>query len=119
MEGLLRGPARRPGRRHDSWSVPVSTGLLRGGGGRDPRFGLPTLLRRLLEDDDVLPGEEFERLLEPEALRLDLAADLLDGHLVLGLDRDFGVLAPELDQDQPATGAEGLPQALEHGLGIG
>ncbi len=48
----------------------------------------------------MLPGEELERLLEGEALRLDLAADLLEGHLVLGLDRDVGVLAAELDEDQ-------------------
>ena len=34
------------------------------------------------------------------------------GHLVLGLDRDLGVLAAELDQDEPAAGLEGLAEAL-------
>src|SRR5438128_381692 len=49
-----------------------------------PRLGR----RRLLKQDDVLPGEEFERILEREPLGLELAADLGEGHLVLGLDRD-------------------------------
>ena len=73
----------------------------------------------LLEDDDVLPGEELERFLEGEALGLELAADLGEGHLVLGLDRDLGVLAAELDEHEPAAGLERLAQALQGGLGVG
>ena len=66
----------------------------------------------LLEDDHVLPGEEFERLLEREALGLDLEADLGQGHLVLGLDGDLGVFAAELDEDQPALRLERGLRAL-------
>src|SRR4051794_36349896 len=50
---------------------PSGVGLRRGG---------------LLEDDDVLPGEEVVQLLEGEPLGLDLLADLGDGHLMFGLD---------------------------------
>ena len=70
-------------------------------------------LGRLLENDDVLPREEFERLLELEALGLDLAAHLLERHLVLGLDRHGFVLAPELHQHEPSPRLEGLEEPLE------
>src|SRR3954470_12373828 len=73
---------------------------------------------RLLEDDDVLPGEEVELLLESEALRLDLAADLRERHLVLGLDGDGWVLAAEFDQDEPASGLEGFVEAFQGLLGV-
>ena len=46
-------------------------------------------------------------------------ADLLEGHLVLGLDGDLGVLAAELDQDQPAAGLERGLEALQGRLGVG
>src|SRR5262245_51883823 len=52
---------------------------------------------RLLEDDDVLPRQEVVDRLEAEAFRFDLLADLRHGHLVLGLDRDLGILGAELD----------------------
>ena len=73
----------------------------------------------LLEDDHVLPGEEFERLLEREALGLDFEADLGQGHLVLGLDGDLGVFAAELDEDQPALRLERGLETLQDRLGIG
>ena len=57
------------------------------------------------KDDDMLPGEEFKRFLEDEASGLDFAADLVEGHLVLGLDGNIGIFAAELDQDQPAAAA--------------
>src|SRR4051794_38845305 len=90
-----------------------SRGLRLGRGRRRPRRAVAALGRLLLpgiagllEDDDVLPGEELQRVLEGEPLGLDLAADLLEGHLVLGLDGDLGVLAAELDEDQAAAGLE-------------
>src|SRR5205823_536422 len=86
---------------------------------RASSFSGPRLLGRLLEDEDVLPGEEFERFLEPEPLRLQLAADLSDGHLVLGLDRDLGVLATELDEDEATVRLERFAEALQGDLGIG
>ncbi len=67
----------------------------------------------------MLPGEEFERLLEDKALWLDFTADLVEGHLVLGLDRNIGILAAELDQDQPAARLQSLEQPEECELGGG
>ena len=67
----------------------------------------------------MLPGEEFERVFEDEALGLNFAADLFEGHLVFGLDGHLRVFAAKLDQDQPSERFEGLEETLEGRLGIG
>ena len=61
------------------------------------------LILGLLENDDVLPGEEFQRILEGEAVRFEFAANLLQGHLVFGLDGDFRIFATKLNEDEPAA----------------
>src|SRR5689334_6839089 len=84
-EGLVAaGPLRRSPSRTRRLSRRLRPGRLRSR--RAVALGRIFILgiAGLLEDDDVLPGEELQRVLEGEPLRLDLTADLLEGHLVLG-----------------------------------
>ncbi len=71
------------------------------------------------EGDDALIGEELEGLGEGEAERLELGAGLGGRHLVGGLDREGGVLAAVLDEDQAAGLLEGAADAADDGRQVG
>src|SRR5271167_3482681 len=51
-------------------------------------------LPRNPEDQNMLPGQRLQALLELESLRLDLGANLLHRHLVLGPDRHRRIFLP-------------------------
>ena len=73
----------------------------------------------LLEDDDVLPGEEFERLLEGEALGLDLRRTWSRVILCSGLMGTSGSSPRNSTRTSRPPGLSALRRALQGGLGVG
>ena len=68
------------------------------------------------QHDDVLPGQHVDHAFDAEAVGAELLAHLADAHLVLLADRHARILAPELDQHQPAVALQRLLQLADEDL---
>ena len=67
----------------------------------------------------MLARQFFNYLIELVALRFHFGADFGDAHLVLGTNRNRGILLAILEQHQAAIGFERIANLIEHGLGLG
>jgi hypothetical protein len=67
----------------------------------------------------VLPRQPVELLVDDEAVRAELLLHLRLAHLVQQLDRDFGILEPELDQHDAPVRLQRPLQRREHRFGMG
>src|SRR6187549_806644 len=56
------------------------------------------------QDDDVLPRQDVDHLVEHEALGLEFLLHFGDAHLVDFENRHFRILLAELEEDEPAAG---------------
>ena len=52
------------------------------------------------EDQDVLPGQNLQNLVQLKALRFDLCFDFRHGHLMLRPDRNLRILLPVFQQNE-------------------
>lgn len=66
-----------------------------------------------------MPGQEVVEFFEGEPERFDFLADLRNGHLVFGFDRDIGVFGPKFDEDELSRGFEGFSDRADGGIGVG
>ena len=69
-----------------------------------------------MKEDNVLPGQDVQYLLELVAFRRDLSLDFIHAHLMFRTDRHGRVFFPKFQQHQPSIRFQRVTKVVEHAL---